>query len=239
MRSLEEFNNKHIGHPAFIIGAGTSVALENLECLRDKITIAVNSGYLAVKDFATYFISDDWSIANYDFFYNDLKQSNTTMLLYEDKLKHTASWFGDRSVLFRHRKGIHIPKEYRHDNSKYYLGETRTSLGSGIMSAVIMGCNPIILLGLDGCRNEKGHRYFWQIPPFIPPKRNDGIPLDLFRKCKLKGKKTDTDLIDIAKTWDAFGKEVLKLVDVCNCSPLSVLNIFPKRDLKEFVWLAH
>ena len=59
VRNLEEFNGKHKGETCFIIGAGTSIHFQNLEPLKDHVTIAVNSGYVAAN-WASYFVSDDW-----------------------------------------------------------------------------------------------------------------------------------------------------------------------------------
>jgi len=59
VRNLEEFNGIHRGKTCFIIGAGASVHFQNLEPLKQHVTIAVNSGYVAAN-WASYFLSDDW-----------------------------------------------------------------------------------------------------------------------------------------------------------------------------------
>lgn len=243
--NLEEFNGKYTDQETicFIVGAGTSIHFQNLEPLKKHITIAVNSGYVAVP-WADYFISDDWSVANWSFFFKDLRNSNKTIaLLYENKLSNTIGWFGDRSVVFRHRKGIHIADKYSHFNPKNHIGETRSSLGSGIMVAHIMGCSKIVLLGVDGYRQD-GHRYFWELPvhtspyrtePYQKPYRNDKPFWDHYRKIRVKGKITDTDLMDINNSWSTFGKAVNKKCLVYNGSGNSTLNIFPKVDLEQFL----
>lgn len=243
IRNLEEFNEKYKGRICFIVGAGTSIHFQDLEPLRNHITIAVNSGYVAVP-WADFFVSDDWTIVHWNFFFKDLVESTKTIaLLYENKLSNSVGWFGDRSVVFRHRKGIHIADRYDHFNKKNHIGETRTSVGTGIMIAHIMGCSKIVLMGIDGYR-QFGHRYFWELPPctssyrtepYKKPYRNDKVAWDCFHKVKAKGQVTDSDLIDINRSWSAFGKEVNKKCKVYNASADSTLTVFPKIDLERFL----
>lgn len=244
MRNLEEFNGiyKDSETTCFIIGSGTSIHFQNLEPLKEHVTIAVNSGYVAAP-WAKYFISDDWSIARWSFYFKSLKESEVTIpLLYEDKLGNTAEWFGSRAVLFRHTKGINIPDKYNHTDKRFFIGETRTSVGTAIMVAHIMGCSKIVLLGIDGCR-DYGKRYFWQLPYQISPvrdtsydipRRNDNVPIDKYQKIKILGKITDKDLVDINRTWLAFGQAVNKKCKVYNASEISVLSVFPKVSLESF-----
>lgn len=242
-RNLEEFNQAFEGKICFIVGAGPSVHFQNLDLLKPHMSIAVNSGYLAVPE-ADFFISDDWASSCWSYFFNDLRQSNKTIaLLYEDKLNHMRRMFGERAVLFHHRKGINIADKYNHSEYKHYIGETRTSVGSAIMVAHIMGCSKIALLGVDNCRYQ-GMRYFWQLPhstspyrniPYKIPYRNDGVPLDRYRKCKIGGQGSDYDLVDISRTWNKFGQAVNKKCKVYNISELSILTVFPKMKLEEFV----
>lgn len=243
MRTLEEFNGIYDGQSktAFILGAGTSLHFHDLDLLKDRLVFAVNSAYVAVPG-ATYFLSDDQSVRFWSFFFKDLRKSKTTIaLLYEDKLSVSAPWFGDRAVLFRHCKGINIPDKYIHDDPKYHIGETRNSLGSAIMVARIMGCAEIILLGVDGCR-KFGKRYFWQLDQLFSnqkkyeaPFRNDGVPIDCYKRCKIDGQETDYDLVDINRSWASFGEAVNKKCKVYNASESSILTIFPKKKLETII----
>ncbi len=241
--NLEEFNGRHTGQTAFVLGAGTSLHFQNLDLLKDRLVFAVNSAYVGIP-WATYFVSDDWSVANWSYFFKDLRESKTTIaLLYEDKLAASASWFEDRAVLFRHRKGISIPDKYVHEDPKYHIGETRTSIGTAIMIAHVMGCPEIILLGVDGCR-KLGMRYFWQLHqhissckenPYKIPFRNDGVPVDRYKKCKLHGQITDYDLMDIEPTWEKLGAAINQKCKVYNASDTSVVTIFPKKKFEAVI----
>lgn len=243
IRNLEEFNGKHKGRVCFVIGAGTSLHFQDLEPLKNHITIAVNSGYVGVP-WADFFVSDDWSVARWSYFFKDLVESNKTIaLLYENKLGDSVGLFGNRSVVFRHRKGIHIADSYDHSDKKNHIGETRTSVGTAIMIAHIMGCSKIVLMGIDGNR-QLGHRYFWELSPHISPYRtepykkpyrNDGSVWDNYRKIKVKGQVTDSDLVDINRSWSAFGAAVNKKCKVYNVSENSSIEVFSKIDLETFL----
>jgi len=107
-RNLEEFNQIHKDKPAIIIGSGTSIFGLDLSPLKNCITLAVNSGYVAYPE-SNYFVSDDWSVANWSYFFRDLQQSPITLaLLYENKFRDSGSIFGERVVQFRHRLGYHV-----------------------------------------------------------------------------------------------------------------------------------
>jgi len=232
MRNLEETNGKHRGQSCFILGAGPSVHFLDRSLLKGHVVIAVNSGYCAYPQ-ADYFVSDDHETAKWNFFSNDLKKSETTVLLYEDKLKDVAYLFGERAILFRHRKGYHITDHYLHDDPKLHICQARTSLGSAIHIAHIMGFEKVGLLGVDCCRLE-GHRYFWQFWK-DQPKRTDGHGPDKFVKIQHQGRQSDTDLVNIISYWHTRGEEMNKKIKIFNLSEISTIKIFPKITLKEFL----
>ena len=233
MRNLEEFNNKYKNKLCFILGAGCSLAFEDLSLLKDSITIGVNSGYSALPD-ASFFISDDWSVKNWSYVFEDLKKSDKTIaLLYDKKLQGISGWFGNRSVIFRHKKGYELSEPYSHSDPKLHIWEARTSVGSAIHVAYIMGCNPICLLGVDCCRYN-GFRYFWQMDGYKKPYRNDRIPIDAFKRTSMKGIESDVDLDSIKCYWDQVYKKLsIKNTRIYNISQLSVLDVFPKTTIRE------
>jgi hypothetical protein len=240
MRTLDEMNGIHKNKVCFVIGSGPSIHFQNLAPLSEYITIAVNSGYSAFPQ-SDYFLSDDWSVSRWSYFYKDLKESEITIaLLYEDMLKDWVGLFGNRSVLFRHRVKYHITDKYAHNEYDNHICQSRTSLGSAIHVAHIMGCSPVILLGVDLCRIS-GCRYFWQFPygdkhaNYRKPFRNDGIPSDKYRHRRVQGIETDSDLMEIRRYWEDQTLEMRRKIDIHNASPNTVLDIFPKINLREFI----
>lgn len=222
-RNLEEFNGKHFGRTCFVLGSGPSLYFEDLSPLKNYITFVVNAAYLAFPK-ANYFVSDDWSVSRWSYFFEDLKNSETTVLLYEDKLSEYAEMFGDRAVLFRHRRGKHITDKYRHDEKKFRICESRTSLGSAIHIAHIMGCKKIVLLGVDCCRVQ-GRRWFWQFGNDHPV-RNDKIPADRYKTIEYKKRQSDTDLVDILSAWTVQSRELKKRCNIVNASRFTSLPDF-------------
>lgn len=235
MRTLVEFNKKYHGETIYIIGSGPSIRDVDFSLLSDKITIAVNSGYCAFEK-ATLFLSDDWSVSQWSYFNDDLvKSKHTTVLLYEKMLSQSCGLFGYRSVFFRHRNGYYITDEYSHTNKAMHILQSRTSLGSAIHVAHIMGASKIVLLGVDCCR-VNGYRYFWQFPDFVrPPVRSDHISVDNFKRCYHNDQQTDVDLMDILNYWEQKGRHFLDKCNVYNASDISVINVFPKVKLKSMV----
>lgn len=237
MRNLEEFNGKYEGKVAFVIASGPSIYFQDLEPLKNFVTIAVNSGYVALPE-SDFFVSDDQSVVNWDYFYSTLKNSSHTIpLLYEDKLKSSVSLFGDRIVLYRHRRRYHITNFYEHENYSNHLVQCHSSVGTAIHVAHVMGFSKIGLLGVD-CRRFQGCRYFWQIKDkkvFKEPKRKDGIPIDPFHRVNLRGVQTDTDLNSIMEYWQKQGDKINEKCDVYNLSSLSILDVFPKISLNQFL----
>lgn len=236
-RNLEEFNGIYKGKSAIIIASGPSVfGLDFDTILKDKVTFAVNSGYIAMKS-AKFFVSDDWSVAKWSFFFKDLCQSPTTLaLLYENKFREASRIFGERFVAFRHRTGYHVTDEYSHSKRENYILQCRTSVGSAIHIAHIMGCDPIGLIGVD-CKRTNGLRYFWQFDPtkYGYPFRHDRTRSDGFRRIIHEGNQSDTDLADILWYWRSFGGELNQRCSIYNLSPTTALDVFPKLSLDDFI----
>ena len=163
---LKDLQNKHKEEMAFIIGAGPSLHYENVNLLKDYVTIAVNSSVLKVP-FCDYFVSDDEGIARWNYYMEDLKHLNCLCLLYEDKLKKLSSHLSEeRIIFFKHKIWYDAYKKKKYPegliltNDEPIIG-ARTSTGTAIHIAYIMGCNPIVLLANDCCYSGT-KRYYWQ-----------------------------------------------------------------------------
>lgn len=237
IRNLEEFNGKYKDKSCFIIGSGTSIAKQDIKLVRDFVTISVNSGYIAAP-WSDFFLSDDHSVAQWSYFNVDLRKSKTTVLLYEDKFKRFFKVFKDRTVFFRHRRGYHITDKYEHENYENRVCQSRTSVGTAIHVAHIMGCDPIILLGVDCCR-VAGKRYFWfDNKDYIKQSRIDGLPLDRFMKVREYGYETDRDLLEILAYWNMSSKFFKEKCRIFNASPVSMMHCFEKIDFRDSLKLG-
>lgn len=236
VKNLEQYNGIYKGSKALIIGSGPSVSNVDFSLTGDCVTIAVNSGYLANLK-SQFFLSDDQSVMDWSYFFRELQNSPTTIaLLYENKFRHISHVLGERSVVFRHRKGYHITDKYIHSDSRNYIAQARTSIGSAIHVAHIMGCNPIGIIGLDGYY-VNGVRYFWQENPskYNYPFRTPLKSTRIFRRIIQDEKLVDDDLNEISSYWNLHGKEFQKKCSVYNLSSNSLIEVFPKIDMKEFL----
>ena len=225
--NLESFNNIHDKQTCFIIGAGPSLYHQNLDCLKDNISICVNSGYLAYPE-CDYFLSDDWATQYWNYFFNDLvSNKKTKVLLYEDKLKNCAHLFDKRTILFKHRTGYELTTPYSHLERINHIWESRTSVGSAVHVAYIMGCSKIILLGIDCCRVDN-KRYFWDFwdedkRPFYKKHARRR-----YRETQYKDRQTDDDLLEILNYWNIIAKMCKNKIEIYNASNISIVDAFPK-----------
>lgn len=230
--SIDNLNNLWNNKTCYIIASGPSVLQFDVNQLKNKCVIAVNSGYLAAT-FSQFFVSDDWAVSKWSYFFDDLVNSETIPLLYEDKLSDQAKLF-KKCFLFKHRKGHHLTKPYIDDKYENRICEARSSVGTAIHIAYIMGCNRIILLGLDGIRSN-GCRYFWQIPEYEheKPHRSDNIKLDPFIKIRYNNQQSDLDLLNISIYWESVAKHIKDKIAVYNASYISTIQAFPSIDFND------
>ena len=177
MRNLNELKDKHVGQAAFIIGAGPS-ARHLVNKKLDGVSFAVNSAIAHFTD-AQYFVSDDHDVAGWDYFYNARKLS-CKKLFFKDKLLQFKNLFPD-AYFYEHN---HWTRGKNLENLKctkdFPVIGARTSTGSAIHLAHIMGCDPIYLIGVDCCM-QNGKRYYWEFEGIEPCKRLNGriLPMQI------------------------------------------------------------
>jgi len=231
MNILENFYNIHECKPGFVIGAGPSTGDISTEIVNRFPCIAVNSSILFSKDIP-YWVSDDIAVSNWSYFYNELKSSNCMKFMYRNKLSSFVNIFGDdKTVLFDHdwwfepstgRKNMNGVLINRKNFNKI-IG-ARTSSGSAINILAIMGCNPIILTGMDnGIKNNK--RYFWEGRSGV--RRIDGKPnrgiWDLFDYNGVK--EYFNDLYSMNKDH----------MEIYDSTPGNPMGVFPSIKIEEYM----
>jgi len=212
---IKDLQNKHKGEMAFIVCAGPSLHYENVNLLKNYVTIAVNSSVLKVP-FCDYFVSDDEGIARWNYYMEDLKYMNCLCLLYEDKLKRLTSHLSkERVVFFKHKIWYDIYKRKKYPEGLILTNEepiigARTSTGTAIHIAYIMGCNPIVLLANDCCYDGT-KKYYWQFDTekkVIAMKGNDrefSFPNRVYEKHNM-----DSHCIDFIEYFNALEDSIEK-----------------------------
>lgn len=231
MLELSDFYNVHHGQPGIVLGSGPSVG--NIPCsIVGRIpVIAVNSSIL-FDEKIPYWISDDIAVSNWSYFYKELKNSKCKKFLYKNKLSSFVNLFGEEdSVLFDHdwwyqpstgkknMNGVLIKR-----NSFEEIIGARTSSGSAIHILAIMGCDPIILCGMDNGLSG-GKRYFWEGKSYVH--RMDGKPTrGPWDKFDYNGvKEYFIDLYNVNKNS----------INILDATPNNPMGVFPGCNISEWV----
>jgi len=231
---FRDLKDIHKGQISFLCGAGPSLHSTDMTLLKDHISIAVNSGVVKAKE-CDYFVSDDIAIKNWSYYTDLLPTLDCIKLLYKDKLEGNCSNLSN-VVLFEHTWWYSpATKTYNMDGLK--LNKTgpiigaRTSMGSAVHLAYIMGCNPIVLLGNDCCLKD-GKRYFWQYDGEEKTHRVRG------RSFSSKTQNLGFDRGAFEEYWNTFfevNKDILgKEVDIIDGSD-SALSCFPKMTVEKII----
>jgi len=229
---MEQFVDIHKNELCFIYGAGPSLHFIDCKPLEKYVAFAVNSGVIKTKR-CDYFLSDDIGVSKWSYYTELLPKLNCKKLLYKEKLKHYHSHL-DNVFLFDHTWWF-SPFDRRYNYDGLILNKTgpiigaRTSMGSAVHFAYIMGCNPIVLLGNDCCLKD-GKRYFWQYPGEDAPHRVAG------EKFTNQTQNLGFSQQDFVEYWTCFGqmnkKIIGKEVEIIDCSE-SILDCFMKMNVEE------
>jgi hypothetical protein len=228
---LTDFHNRHVGVPGFVIGAGPSMSIIDKKIIANFPCIAVNSSIL-FDDNIKYWVSDDIAVSNWSYFHEELRKSDCVKFMYRSKLNAFSNIFGaEKTVLFDHdwwfepstgRKnmnGVIIKR----DSSSSLIG-ARTSSGTALHIMAIMGCDPIIMLGMDGGVKD-GRRYFWE--GHKKARRLDGKPV--------RGPWDAFDYSGVVEYFSDIYAMNKGSIEIFDATPGNPMNVFPSIDWKSFV----
>ncbi len=218
-------------------GAGPSLHFEKLDRIPDYVTFVVNSSVIKLKQ-ADYFVSDDQGITDWDYFYKTLPHFKGISMLYEDKLRdHVDKLPPDRVCLFQHKLWFDMRTRTKNPDGLIMTSDpelpiigARTSAGSAVHIAHLMGCSPIVLLGTDCCYVQEKN-YFWQFPGEAKPHRLKGFNCPV-RRIFHRGKLMDDHNKEFIDYWAALRKEN-PWCNIINASTQGLLDSFPKMTLSE------
>jgi hypothetical protein len=236
--TLTEFHNLHHGKMCFIAGASPSLRHVDFKTIKNFITIAVNSSIMKYPE-SDYYVTDDQGVLDWNYWRQYVLPSKCHKFLFREKLgKHITNYNDSEYTFYDHR---YWSQEFNRDNMLVYsdplvpIVGARTSVASAINIAFIMGCDPIVLLGMDNCF-EDGKRYFWefhgepkafQINKFSNYSR---FPSYIDKKTN---KTIDRHCHEYEKYWSHFAEANPQLLrgKILNSSVNSLLEIFPKVEL--------
>lgn len=240
--NLCQFANIHNNKLGFLIGSGPSLRHIDSSMLDPYVTMSVNSSIVFKKD-CDYFVSDDWSVANWSYFIRDLASSSCIKFLYNKKFNGNYCHLKKYEVCLFDHTWYFDPQKNKYNMNGLILNKdckepiigARTSLASGLHLLHIMGCNPIVLLGCDG-HMEGDKRYFWEYQgKWNKPVRLDRktpIPLNVHMQI---GKK---ECNDIKEYWTLFSKMNEKLdIKIINASHGSSIKVFEDMNIDKVIEL--
>jgi len=145
---LNDFKNIHNDKRCFIVGNGPSLKEQNVSLLKDEITFGSNRCYLGYDkwnlNFKYWGICDRLQIEHYGYEYEDNIPKNTIKFIPFEYISYLK--FDNACPVRHHYEYDGFPK-FSSSSENIYLGNTVTYFLLQI--AVVMGCNPIILIGVD------------------------------------------------------------------------------------------
>lgn len=152
---FDSLKNLHLGKRGFVIGNGPSLSYDDLEKLKGEITIASNKIYLAYEKTA-------WRPCYYSVIDSHVLDNIRDEIL---KVEIPSFFLSDLRNFFPHKSNFHYLKLLKDgiwENGKYltynpgfsddvkfgiYAGENVTYFNIQLLAH--MGCNPIVLTGVD------------------------------------------------------------------------------------------
>lgn len=238
--TLSDLANKHENKLGFVVGAGPSLHYVDNEDLKPYVNIAVNASILRIWEFCDYFCTDDWDVANWQYWWKELANSKCLKFFYEKKLKGKTKPIKDEEIVwFDHKlwfdpqtktkpaNGLVLTK----DPKKPIIG-ARTSAGTAVHLLHILGCDPIVLLGMDSCF-EGDKKYFWHHDGEPKTRRRKGRKDFTPNKGMLNGAPVDNHSLDFISYWNELAAQCEKQkVNVINASG-GILEAFPRMPLQE------
>jgi len=233
---VKDLKDVHNDKLCFIYGGGPSLRFIDETLLKDYVNITVNSGFLK-NMLCDFFVSDDAAISSWSY-YNWIWDFSFTKLLFRDRFEPICS--KKKNVVFYDHTWWFSPSDKKYNLDGLLLTKdepivgARTSMGSAVHLAHIMGCNPIVLLGND-CRLKDGKRYFWQYrKKNRQPFRVKGFKFN--DRTQNIGFSTD-DFKSYWKNFAMYNKTHGPLgtdLEIIDCSD-SDLDCFPKMHMQEIL----
>ena len=229
---LSDFKDIHVGRRCFVVGAGPTLALQDISSLRNDVVITVNSSILLLdwsvgESTDRYWISNDTLCLQWDYFWQKVLQGCCQKIV-------RTSWKEHADKVMKHNFRFFKPRPTPVVSPLSNDGQALCSVSSiptAVDFALLTGCNEIYLLGVDH-KILYGNSHFWQF-----------WPKDKWPQRKSKGKNFRPEQSHQVRKFDENiqSYEVLKELGdrvgakIYNCSNPSIIDVFEKKKLSEVI----
>src|SRR5574343_930941 len=230
MNIQSEFRDIHKNKLAFILGAGVSITEADLSLIKPYITMCINESILLYNE-PNYYLSCNGDSFTFGLFDKASESKNTTLI--------TPGEFDFEKTYYNGQPYYKLPRKFKEkdcnlankDDTHLIVGATSTEVGAHLL--YIMGCSPIVLLGIDACR-LKGYQAFYFMPEYfniLPQKMKDkhGQTYGTFfnsLQANYQKYHYDTYIGHIGiKIWEGF-KQNSPDLNIINCSVASKIDCF-------------
>ncbi len=240
--NLEEIYNIHKGQTAFIAGSSPSLRFIEEKQINKGIIFSVNSAILKFPN-SNYFVTDDWAVTTWNYWYTHVINKNIIKLLYREKLsKYVNNDNLNNTIFYDHRfwskiennKVIYDLKDLiMYSDPLVPIIGARTSIASAINLAFICGCSPIVLIGCDCCY-ENQYKYFWQFPNQTLATKINGTSSLFLQEGFVSGKVVDKHCVDTLRYWNHFAEANKdKIENILYCSENGIVDVFKRCKISE------
>jgi hypothetical protein len=234
----QDFKDIHKDKLGFILACGVSLHDVNVELLKPYITMNITEAVFKNPEADYFFSCDDDSLAM-KFVYRALECEKTKAFLVSGGLPE----YTGRAFQMPRKWGVDRTEWHRpyKDDTELIIGVT--SVQPAIHLMYIMGCNPIVLLGIDGYYTN-GVYGFWMLPEYdniVTPELKENYAqygstlaeayINKHTKTHFSGNTDGT--LSAADGCFKIMNETLKDVTIINANPKSAVNYFTKMPLEE------
>jgi hypothetical protein len=233
--SLQHYRNRHKDRMAFLLGCGPSLAAVDTALLKPYVTMAVAEAIVKLPD-PTYFFSCDGFLWLHGLFDAARNSPSTAIIL------GCAPGVAQQATRLDVHEGHLIARKWDlppHMNNVPRLDDDRLVVGAvsshpALHLLLVMGCDPIVLLGMDGGPIDGVHG-FWMLPEYYakaPAPLRAFYGEDPIAEHAKRHSDAENVLGGADELWAQLGAQSAASARIINASPASKITCFEKMDLK-------
>lgn len=236
--SLSHFKNTIQGL-AFVCGSGTSLLQMPVNLAEHGTVICVNAAGMHFNNYQYLFITDE--AVMHMAYWDEVAQKADNIIFasteFEPNFEKMCSKHAPGKTCYLLTRNYTDHDNYNLNNNVLCIGNDAPMPATHF--AYTLGCNPIVLAGIDLCFDKKGTRYFTdkadKHKPTSPYAKSfaDGLAK---RKLMTHAGETDHWLYSSLPFWDRILNQTPGIDKVIiNASKISAITQFKKQDIKDIL----